>query len=157
MLDDPRRRAAALAELFLKVEPSLWRDLLDSGAMPAASGKHDRLEWRCLALYACVRGLVAAGGFNTETVAAVDHLHALLGEPWPEPERATLAERYNEYGRIGQELEHAGAHHVTQKLGEACAAHIAGATPPSLLAELLGTLHESLAEGAADAVREGGR
>lgn len=157
MLLDPHRRAEALAELFMTVEPSLWRDLIDSGVLPAGSIDARRLEWRCLALYACVRGLVAAGGFNTETVAAVDHLHALLSGPWPEAERATLAERYGEYGRIGQALEAAGAPLVAQKLGEACAVHMAPPTPIAALAELLGTLHESLAEGAADAVREGSR
>ncbi len=157
MLADPRERAAALADLFRTVEPSLWRDLIDSGALPSGSGEREHLEWRCLALYACVRGLVAAGGFNTETAAAVDHLNAELGESWTAAERATLASRYGEYGRIGQELEHAGAHQVTQKLGEACASHVAAERATPLLAELLGTLHESLAEGAADAVRQGTR
>ncbi len=157
MLADPTQRAEALAELFRTVEPSLWRDLADSGVLPEGHGERERWEGRCLALYACVRGLVAAGGFNTETAAAVDHLHARLGERWPAAERALLAERYGEYGRIGQELEHAGAHQVTAKLGEACAAHVAGTATTAALAELLGTLHESLAEGAADAVRQGTR
>lgn len=157
MLADPHQRAAALAELFTKVEPSLWRDFVESGGLADGSGERERHEWRCLALYACVRGLVAAGGFNIETVAAVDHLHSLIGEPWTREERATLADRYSEYGRIGQELEAAGAHQVTQKLGEACAAHITESTPSGVLAELLGTLHDSLVEGAAAAVREGAR
>lgn len=157
MLADPTLRAEALAELFLAVEPSLWRDLEDSGVLPEPRGERERWEWRCLALYACVRGLVAAGGFNTETAAAVDHLHARLGERWPAAQRGLLADRYGEYGRIGQELEHAGAHQVTAKLGEACARHLAGVAASDALAELLGTLHESLAEGAADAVRQGVR
>lgn len=157
MLADPTQRAEALAELFLAVEPSLWRDLVESGKVPERNGEREHREWRCLALYACVRGLVAAGGFNTETAAAVDHLHARLATDWPAEERALLADRYDQYGRIGQELEHAGAHQVTAKLGEACAAHMAGAAATGTLAELLGTLHESLAEGAADAVRQGAR
>jgi len=157
MLVDPLQRAEALAEFFLAVEPSLWEDLVNSDVMPEPHGEPERWEWRCLALYACVRGLVAAGGFNTETAAAVDHLHARLAKHWPAAERALLAERYSEYGRIGQELEHAGAHQVTAKLGEACAAHVAGPAAAAALAELLGTLHESLAEGAADAVRQGAR
>lgn len=157
MLADPLQRAEALAELFLAVEPSLWRDLAESGVLPERDGERERLEWRCLALYACVRGLVAAGGFNTETAAAVDHLHARLTPDWPAKERALLAERYTEYGRIGQELEHAGAHRVTARLGEACAAHLADGAATVALAELLGALHESLAEGAAEAVRQGTR
>ena len=152
---DPAARAGHLAELYRVVEPSLWRDLLDSGTILETSAGLVQHEWRCLALYACVRGLVAAGGFNTETVAAVDQLHAIVSGDWPEAERALLAERYAEYGRIGQELEHAGAAMVDQRLGQACAAHLAPASRGPALGELLGVLHGSMVEGATEAVRAG--
>jgi hypothetical protein len=43
---------------------------------------------------------------------------------------------------------------VTRRLGEAAAQHLAGVDPPAALAELAGSLHEALAEGAAEAVRQ---
>ncbi len=167
MIRDPQARAEALAGWLVRVEDALWRDLEDSGLLPAppAGEPHRaRLEWQCLALYAGVRGLVAAGGFNTETVAAVDRLHGCMAEAWeresppleaPGPRHARVAERYAEYGRIGQELEARGAAQVAARLGEACAAHVArpaAAAPP--LAEQLGALHDALVEGATAAVRD---
>ena len=114
MIDDPERRGRALAEFFRMVSPRLFRDLEESGALPrsdAAALARARDEWDCFALYACVRGLVAAGGFNRETAAAIDAMHERVLERWAaEPDahepfdarRARISERYSEYGAIGQ-------------------------------------------------------
>jgi hypothetical protein len=169
MIRDPRRRGEALAEFFGRVEPSLHADLCETGLLPPA-GSEDaaraRDEWRCFALYACVRGLVAAGGFNRETAAAIDALHervlAELAQVTPEAaaleaRREQVSTRYAEYGSIGQDGGAAGAATVTRRLGEAAARHIAGADPPpAALAEMAGSLHEALAEGAAESVRREG-
>ena len=166
MIDDPAVRGRALADFFLAVEPRLYADLTDSGLMPEAlPGTNPRVEWECFALYACVRGLVAAGGFNRETAAAIDALHETVLAVWldrgsDEPfevRRARVADRYAEYGGIGQEGGKAGAATVTHRLGEAAARHMSGtAAPPADLAELVGGLHEVLVEGAAESVRSGG-
>lgn len=167
MIRDPERRGRALAEFFRAVEPRLYSDLAEAGVLPpadgATQGEGARGEWECFALYACVRGLVAAGGFNRETAAAIDalHEHVLAGwvEQAPAPgefeaRRDRIAERYAEYGGIGQAGGASGAPTVTQRLGEAAARHIARRDPPPVeLAELVGALHETLAEGAAEAVR----
>ena len=173
MIRDPQRRGQALAEFFRSVEPSLFADLQEAGVLPPtddgtlAGGA--RTEWECFALYACVRGLVAAGGFNRETAAAIDALHervlaawteelAARAEPVPpgafEARRDRIAERYAEYGTIGQTGGASGAATVTRRLGEAAARHMTRRDPPPAdLAELAGALHESLAEGAAESVR----
>lgn len=166
MIADPAARGQALADFHFGVAPALYSDLVESGMVPeSVNATRARLEWDCLALYACVRGLVAAGGFNTETAASVDSLHAAVLERWAadsspsepiEARRARVAERYAEYGRIGQELEASGAALVTARLGEACAAHVtAPDVPPAALGETLGALHEALVEGATEAVRRG--
>jgi hypothetical protein len=165
VIDDPAARGRALADFFLAVEPRLYSDLEDSGRMPEAPpGTNPRVEWECFALYACVRGLVAAGGFNRETAAAIDALHEAVLAAWlargsDEPfevRRARVSDRYGEYGGIGQEGGKAGAATVTRRLGEAAARHMAGAGPPPAdLAELVGGLHEVLVEGAAEVVRSG--
>jgi hypothetical protein len=165
MIRDPQRRGHALAEFFLAVEPRLYIDLAEAGVLPAAPdpAQADRAqgEWECFALYACVRGLVAAGGFNRETAAAIDALHERVLAGWMEgspdtgesrARRNRIAERYAEYGGIGQA---GGAATVTRRLGEAAARHMALCDPPPAeLAELTGALHENLAEGAAESVRQ---
>jgi hypothetical protein len=119
-----------------------------------------RAEWACFALYACVRGLIAAGGFNRETAAAVDALHATVTDAWAEAHaipgaRERVAERYAEYGTIGQAGGASGAKTVGRRLGEAAARHMSGEVPPPAgLAEMAGALHEALAEGAAESVRQ---
>lgn len=171
MIADPERRGRALAAFHRDVTPRLWRDVRESGALPplarpGAAARAER-EWECFALYACVRGLIAAGGFNRETAAAVDALHEAVMETWraePETEahdarRARVSERYAEYGAIGQEGGAAGAATVAARLGAACARHLAEAAGRGVprdvesLAEWLGELHESIATGAAEAVR----
>jgi|SRR5438445_6766156 len=161
MIRDPRRRGEALADFHAELAPRLFLDLEPSIAGEAQGGRvppEARDEWACFALYACVRGLVAAGGFNRETGAAIDALHEHALARWPgggDPAalRRRVSERYAEYGAIGQEGGAAGAATVTRRLGEAAARHLAAGEPSGALAELVGTLHETLAEGAADAVR----
>lgn len=163
MIADPLRRGEALAELFFTVEPRLYSDLDEAGVLPPRADDETearvRAEWACFALYACVRGLIAAGGFNRETAAAVDALHAKVTEAWRNPggaagARDRVAARYTEYGTIGQAGGASAAATVGRRLGEAAARHMnAGAPPPAGLAEMAGALHESLAEGAAEAVR----
>lgn len=174
MIADPGRRGESLASFYHAVAPRLWRDVTESGTLPAfatdeAEAGAER-EWECFALYACVRGLVAAGGFNRETAIAIDAMHdRVLGAWRDEPEgaeshdqrRARVSERYAEYGEIGQEGGASGAATVGERLGAACARHVEAMGPASSatperrvkLASLLGDLHESIAAGAADAVR----
>ena len=162
MIADAVRRGQALAELFFAVEPRLYADLDEAGVLPPR-GDDDaqarvRAEWACFALYACVRGLIAAGGFNRETAGAVDALHATVIEAWTQPgpaagARDLVADRYAEYGTIGQSGGASAAATVGRRLGEAAARHMSAGTPPDGLAEMAGALHESLAEGAAESVR----
>ncbi len=156
MITDPARRGRALAELYLRLAPRLFDEILESGLLPGPDAPTDaaRTEWGCFALYACVRGLVAAGGFNRETAAAIDALHEAALEPGDAASRALASERYAEYGAIGQEGGASGATTVGQRLGEAAARHLAREPAPALV-ELVGALHEALAEGAAEAVRRG--
>jgi hypothetical protein len=79
-----------------------------------------------------------------------------VGEPRsPAVERRVrVAERYAEYGAIGQEGGAAGAATVTQRLGEAAARHMAApAAAGEALAEIAGALHEQLVDGAGESVR----
>jgi hypothetical protein len=168
VISDPEQRGVSLATFYRTVTPRLWDDLVESGALPSFSTPEDAIraerEWECFALYACVRGLVAAGGFNRETAIAIDSLHDAVMKDWSaepasiEPHdarRARVSERYAEYGAIGQEGGAAGAETVTRRLGEACARHVRGgeAETGDALSQLLGELHDSIAAGAADAVR----
>jgi hypothetical protein len=168
VIHDPFERGRALAEFFLAVEPRLWVDLEESGLLapgvPGDAAELRRHEWACFALYACVRGLVAAGGFNRETAAAIDALHGAVLEHWMseassrpfEDRRANVAERYAEYGTIGQDGGAAGAITVTARLGAAAATHMAGEANSEELASLVGALHEALVEGSTEAVRRAG-
>ena len=159
MIPDPARRGQALAELYLMLGPRLFREIVEAGALPHRHGEAGfdtaRAEWECFALYACVRGLVAAGGFNRETAAAINALHERVLDPGAGATRALTAERYAEYGAIGQEGGKAGAATVAQRLGEAAAHHMVAGEPPPALIELVGALHEALVEGATEAVRQG--
>jgi hypothetical protein len=167
VIADPTRRGRSLAEFYGAVAPRLFRDLEESGALPsgadAVAVARARTEWESFALYACVRALVAAGGFNRETGAAIEALHEaalgslIAGAPGAVEaagRRARIAERYAEYGAIGQEGGAAGAESVTRRLGEAAARHMAApGTPGVPLIEIAGSLHEQLVEGATEAVR----
>jgi len=170
LIADPAHRGRALAGFFAEVVPRLWSDLIESGVMPAAADDaavhRARIEFDCFLLYACVRGLVAAGGFNQETGAAIDALHEAVLEQWMseaadleafQARRTLVAERYAEYGAIGQAGGAAGAGTVPARLGLAAARHMTLEDEPGApLAELTGALHETLVEGAAEAVRIGG-
>jgi hypothetical protein len=165
VIHDSEARGRALAEFFLEIEPRLFADLGESVTLARGStAPLNRLEWACFALYACVRGMIAAGGFNRESAAAIEALHERVMGAWesgasgapfaaPGVARARLAERYAEYGAIGQEGGASGAATVTARLGVAAAGHVAAGEPPAGFAELIGELHESLAEGAAESVR----
>ena len=168
MIRDPSRRGQALAELYATIEPRLFADLEEAGVLPdrtdPARAGIARDEWACFALYACVRGLIAAGGFNRETATAVESLHERAVASWwsagPGSDdaalRARIAERYGEYGTIGQAGGASAAATVGRRLGEAAARHMTGSAEAGpALAEMAGALHESLAEGAAEAVRRG--
>jgi hypothetical protein len=169
VIRDALERGQALAEFYLTVEPRLYADLEEAGVLPVrddpVQAERVRGEWACFALYACVRGLIAAGGFNRETGAAIEVLHERVVAAWrgaesdpaaDEARRQRIAERYAEYGTIGQAGGASGAATVTRRLGEAAARHMTeDGTAPAALAELVGGLHESLAEGAAEAVRRG--
>ncbi len=145
-------RGRALAHWLAHLAPALWRDIEESGAIPAGAAERARDEWDALALYAGIRGLVAAGGFNRETADEVDALNDTAGRGWTAGTRAHRAARFAEYGGIGQALQHAGAAEVEARLGEACAAHVA-ADAPARLADVFAALHESLAEAAAEVAR----
>jgi len=167
LIRDPSRRGQALAEFYFTVEPRLYAELDEAGVLPArdddARAERVRGEWACFALYACVRGLIAAGGFNRETAAAIETLHERVVEGWRNASsdpaagdalRRRISERYAEYGTIGQAGGASGAATVARRLGEAAARHMTGeAAAHAELAETVGSLHQSLAEGAAEAVR----
>jgi len=152
-----------LAAFFRSAGPRLWSDLAESGAVPEGLEREARAEWECLALDACLRGLVAVGGFGERTVRAVDEFHAAVLEGWAAEvaalalaaRRERLTARYEEYGRIARDLEAAGAARVSAELGRVAAAHAcAPGEPPEALAALLAAMHESLAEGAASLLHE---
>ena len=164
---DPDRRGREVAAIFLDHAPRLFDDIAASdvwarsGADPGQAS-NARREWEAFALYACVRGLVAGGGFNRETAAAIDALHDAVAAHWraqsrdEAAERAHVSVRYAEYGEIGQEGGASGAESVTLRLGSAAARHMAGEQPGEdrgELAELVGALHESLAESVTEHVR----
>jgi hypothetical protein len=167
LIRDPSRRGQALAEFYFTIEPRLYADLDDAGVLPArddaARSERVRGEWACFALYACVRGLIAAGGFNRETAAAIETFHEHVVAAWrdacsddaaDDALRRRISERYAEYGTIGLAGGASGAATVARRLGEAAARHMAGeGAAHTALAEMAGALHESLAEGAAEAVR----
>jgi len=163
----PAERGRVLARLLAELAPQLFRDLEESGLLAAGTDPEVRArelrEWECFALYACVRGLVASGGFNRETAAAIDALHEEALAGWSPADhggeeevdrRRLISARYEEYGAIGQAGGKSGAATVSQRLGEAAARHMTGSeSPDPALAEMAGHLHESLAEGAAEAMR----
>jgi hypothetical protein len=163
---DPEAVGRDVAELFAAQAPALFEDLVSSGLLGALDGEARTLallEWECFALYACVRGIVAGGGFNRESGRAIEVLHdtavpsrlASARSTDAETLRRRVSERYEEYGTIGQEGGASGAATVTERLGRAAARHMMDAeTPPAAAVETIGHLHESLAEGVAEIVRD---
>ena len=159
MTPDTQRLGRALAEFYRDVSPRLYRDLEQASVLPpdptGELRRRAREEWEAFALYACIRGLVAAGGFGSETAVTLDAFHDLAVSADSSPERrALVSRRYAEYGEIGKAGGKAGASTVNRRLGEAAARHmLASGTAPEALVELVSSLHEALAEGAAEAVR----
>ena len=166
MIADPEARGHSLARFFCEVAPRLLASLEEAAVLPDrpddGARRRVRSEWEHFALHACVRGLVAAGGFGQPTERAVEALHEAVLAAWvsdpesieaPDARRARMAERYREYGEIGTAGGAAGAATVGARLAAAAGRHMAGDTPAQELVELLATLHEQLAEGAAEAVR----
>ena len=161
---EPVAHGRRLAAFFRAAEPRLWRDLAESGAVPGEREREARAEWECLALDACLRGLVAAGDFRDRTAQEVDEFHAAVLEDWAAggtveslaARRERLTARYEEYGRLARSLEAAGAARVSATLGETAAGHACSPAPaPAALASVFAAMHESLAEGAAAMLREG--
>lgn len=161
---DPVAAGRLLAALFQGVEPRLWSDLEETGAVPPGLEDSVRPEWECLALDACLRGLVASAGFGELTAGAVDAFHAAVLEVWAREvdelalaaRRARLAARYEEYGARARGLESAGTARVSAVLGEAAAAHAFAPEPaPEALARLLAAMHEAVHEGAIAALATG--
>ena len=161
MIADPPATGRALAELYAASEPALWRDLAESILPSAALAPRLRREWECLALYACLRGLVAAGGFGEPTERAIEALHAAVYERWAaepvagetlESRRARVTARYEAFGRLAREADASGRTSPSFGLHAAQCAAPDGVADPDL-AGLLGDLHEMLAEGAAETVR----
>ena len=168
MIHDPIQRGRAVAALYTRLAPSLFRDLEESGLLPEPdpdARDQARGEWEYFALYACVRGLVAAGGFNRESGQALDAFHETVLEDLRletpsaeelEARRATVAERYAEYGELGQKESRGGDPNVARALGAAAARHmVAPREPTDALAELVGSLHEALVDGVGDALEQG--
>ena len=166
MIRDPERRGRELAKLYATLAPRLFEDLAAAELLDSAAPARARAwrEWECFALYACVRGLVAAGGFNRETAAAIDALHEAALDAWVadarggetlDERRRLISDRYAEYGAIGQAGGASGAATVAERLGLAAARHMSGVDdPPAVLSEAVGTLHEELVLGATTSVNQ---
>ncbi len=156
MIADPVQRGRALAAFFLRLEPSLWRDIVQSGLLPGGDTAPARREWECLALYGCVRGLVAAGGFGPDNRRAIDALHDTVAEAWDADtagggaaaRRRHAAARYEEYGALLRA-------HAAADDERGIARHVSGTDiTRAELGLMLGELHEAIVEGAAGSVRE---
>lgn len=160
---DPELRGRKVAAFYLEHGPALFADLIAADAWGARlAGPDVRHEWDAFTLYACVRGIVAAGGFNIETAATIDVLHTAVLGVWSasgetaqgsEPQ-ALISARYEEYGAIGQAGGASGASTVSRRLGEAAARHLLGTESDPAIAELAGALHEALAEAVTAQLRE---
>lgn len=164
MLADPRALAVALDALLARLEESLWRELEESGMLPAPAvtpPRHARREWQVLALDAALRGLVAASGFDGETRVAAERLETLAQERWARradgiAHESHTRERLTTYAREVTALDARHEHEASRRLGVTCA--IAMGAPsgsPEPLAGMLGELHASLVDGFAEAVRRG--
>src|SRR5262245_27999665 len=131
MSSDPAAMGQTLARFHFDIALPLHAELVAAGLDPSPTGRD---EWECLALHACVRGLVAANGFNVETAQAVDAFHAAVRDEWvrkhSETEAAArstrAAERYREYGVLGQEGGAKGAATAPARIGAAAARHLTG-------------------------------
>ncbi len=157
MNPDPIARGRGLAAFFQRLEPGLWRDLVDSGLVPAPQDPEARTEWTMFALHACVRGLVGAGGFGDDGARAVEALHEEVARHWPDDgdeRRAVLAVRYDEYGAIERAHAARGDEGMIGRLGAAAARHVSGTDIANAeLGVLLGDLYDAIRQGTAEHVR----
>ena len=154
----PLEAGRRVAALFARSAPQMLADLVDAGIVPTleSAGEQARAEWDCFALFGCVRGIVAGSGFAPRTAETIDALHAAVFADWDptahggdtaDARRALLARRYEEYETIAQAGGAAGAHDAATRLGVAALEHlIGGAASAADLTELLGSMHETLAE-----------
>jgi hypothetical protein len=164
VIADPAQRGRSLGEMYLRLEPALWSDITDSDLLVAGDEDRAHREWECFALYACVRGLVAAGGFDDENVRAIDAMHDAVATSWDAAAPGTAAQRrehaaqrYDEYGELVRHHAAEGDDVVTARLGEAAARHVSGTDiAHAELGIMLGELHEAIVQGAAESVRTGG-
>lgn len=154
---DPAAGGRLLAAFFAGVESRLWKDLVDTGTVPPGAERAARVEWECLALDACLRGLVAAGGFGGRTADAVDAFHADVlagwsasgGESALATRRERLAARYEAYGVLARAHDGAPPARVSEVLAGAAAGHAcAPAAPPEPFVRVLAAMHEAVTEGA---------
>ncbi len=165
MIEASDVQGRALAGFFFEVAPRLFTSLEETGLLPEPGDpERARSEWGYFALHACLRGLVAAGGFGARTARTIDAFHDAVfavrraegieaaNEAF-ELGRARWEERHAEYGEIGTEGGAAGAASFGFRLGAAAARHLSGDEPRPELVEMLAALHEELAEGAAETVR----
>jgi hypothetical protein len=160
MSPDPAELGRAVAARYFTYAPELFAELIRSAPWQAAAvvdRTHAEREWRAFALYACVRGLVAGAGFSRETADAIDAMHAAVLEqddsalsPEEDPRRGLIADRHGEYGAIGQAGGKGGSSTLVLRLGEAAAQHMTGGAVNPELAQLIGDLHEALAEAVAE-------
>jgi hypothetical protein len=168
MTRDPRERGRQVAALFLRAAPGLFRDVEESGLLPPldeVGRERARREWECFALYACVRGLVAIGGFTPDAGEAIDAFHQAVLEQLMrssasleefEARRALIAQRYQEYGELGQRESRGGEPGVARQLGMAAAHRMVGPAEFSeALGEVVGSLHEALVDGVLELAQGG--
>ena len=152
----PTEAGQRVATFFERTAPILFADLVQSGALPGGDDARAqaRDEWDCYALFGCVRGIVAAGGFARRTADAIDALHGVVFAGWDAAalggmdtvKRALLGRRYEEYETISQAGGAAGAADVATRLGAEAARRMIGESPPQDVIEILGSMHEILAE-----------
>lgn len=163
MIHDTDALAASLDALLARLEESLWRDLVESGMLPAPATtppRRARREWQVLALDAARRGVVAASGFDGETHVVVQRLETTTLERWTRDEpgadrEAHTRERLERYARDAVRLDARHELEASARLGERCAnAMCEPAGAPAELAAMLGELHASLVDGFAEAVRD---
>jgi len=164
VISDPLARGRSLAAFFLRLEPSLWADIDASGLLEGTDLGAARGEWSVLALHACVRGLVAAGGFGDDNARALETFHAEVASAWnadpivdesADERHERVAERMESYDAIALAAESRGAETVLERLGTAAARYVSGTDIARAgLADMLSELHDAIAQGSAESVRE---
>ena len=150
----PDEAGQRVAALFESAAMRLFEDLAQSGAIPEPARASARQEWDYYALFGCVRGIVAARGFAPKTADTINTLHSEVFRLWDATalggmdttRRATLGRRYEAYETIAQAGGAAGADDVAQRLGAEAARHMIGEDAAADIVDILGSMHELLAE-----------